>query len=106
MADWFLNLPMPWMGFDCLCGHLSHRWRSIWLSPGSQIRVGNSLQGGIARLVTGARASFRAIGGLHCGRSLDTFDKQTAVTTEASALRAVVLLARNYAYLCPNKAAT
>ena len=85
-------------GLDCLRGHLSHRrWRRFGCDQARTDRVGTSLQGGVARHVTATGHSFRAIGWLHRRRRWSNFDKaKAAVATEASALRAVVLLAGTF----------
>jgi Protein of unknown function (DUF4239) len=98
MADWFLNLPMLWMALIVFV--------AIFLVTGGVYLV-------VTRLAeTEWARAFKAVSpgvlpvlgvlfallvGFIAVEVWSTFDKaKTAVTTEASALRAVVLLARNF----------
>jgi hypothetical protein len=98
MADWFLNLPVPWMALIVFA--------ATFLITGAVYLV-------VTRLAdTEWATAFKAVSpgllpvlgvlfallvGFIAVEVWNTFDKaKTAVATEASALRAVVLLARNF----------
>src|SRR5262245_36309918 len=98
MADWFLNLPVPWMALIV--------FMATFLIAGGVYLVVTGLAG------TEWAPAFKAVSpgllpvlgvlfallvGFIAVEVWNTFDKaKTAVFTEASALRAVVLLARNF----------
>ena len=95
MGDWLLNLPMPWMALVI--------YMNSYLVAGSigfrcdhtrSKRTSEGLQGGFAWNATPLGILFALLVGFIAVEVWGNFDKaKGAVMTEASALRAVVLLA-------------
>jgi multisubunit Na+/H+ antiporter MnhC subunit len=98
MADWFLNLPVSWMAvivfmatFLIACGVYLVVTR---LAETEWARAFKAVSPGLLPVLG---VLFALLVGFIAVEVWNTFDKaKTAVTSEASALRAVVLLARNF----------
>ena len=98
MADWFLNLPVAWMALIVFVA-------SFLIAGGVYLVVTRLAETEWARafkavspgLLPVLGVLFALLVGFIAVEVWNTFDKaKTAVATEASALRAVVLLARNF----------
>ena len=98
MADWFLNLPVPWMALIVFAATfliaggvylvVTRLADTEWATAFKAVSPG---------LLPVLGVLFALLVGFIAVEVWNTFDKaKTAVATEASALRAVVLLARNF----------
>jgi Protein of unknown function (DUF4239) len=98
MADWFLNLPVPWMALIVFAATfliaggvylvVTRLTDTEWATAFKAVSPG---------LLPVLGVLFALLVGFIAVEVWNTFDKaKTAVATEASALRAVVLLARNF----------
>jgi hypothetical protein len=98
VADWFLNLPVPWMALIVFVA-------TFVIAGGVYLVVTRLAETDWARAFKAVSPGvlpvlgvlFALLVGFIAVEVWNTFDKaKTAVATEASALRAVVLLARNF----------
>jgi hypothetical protein len=98
VSDWLLNLPVVWMAVIVFAVHISLRGQH--LLGGDQARGKRSdagIQGGLARNATTIGILFALLVGFIAVEVWSNFDKaKVAVASEASALRAVVLLAGTF----------
>ena len=99
MGDWLLNLPVLSMAVVVFAVINLLAAGVYWVVTRLAVNDQSAgLQGGLARNVAAIGHPFRAAGWLHRRRGLgNNFDKaKGAVASEASALRAVVILAGNF----------
>ena len=98
MADWFLNLPVPWMAlFVFAATFLIAGGVYLVVTRLADTEWATAFKAVSPGLLPVLGVLFALLVGFIAVEVWNTFDKaKTAVTTEASALRAVVLLARNF----------
>jgi len=98
VTDWFLNLPVPWMAL-IVCAATFLITGAVYLvvtrlADTEWARAFKAVSPGLLPVLG---VLFALLVGFIAVEVWNTFDKaKTAVATEASALRAVVLLARNF----------